>query len=50
MATLRERERVLVVRTQRQADGVLVAIEDAGVGIKPENADRLVQRFLHDQT
>jgi PAS domain S-box-containing protein len=45
MATLRERERVLVVRTQRQADGVLVAIEDAGVGIKPENADRLFSAF-----
>jgi PAS domain S-box-containing protein len=46
MATVRERERVLVVRTQRhQADGVLVAIEDAGVGIKPENADRLFSAF-----
>jgi signal transduction histidine kinase len=46
MAKVRERERVLVVRTQRhQAEGVLVAIEDAGVGIKPENADRLFSAF-----
>jgi C4-dicarboxylate-specific signal transduction histidine kinase len=46
MATARERERVLIVRTQRhQADEVLVAIEDAGVGIKPENADRLFSAF-----
>src|SRR5262245_10823780 len=45
MASLRDGERVLVVRTQRQADGVLVAIEDAGVGIKPENADRLFSAF-----
>jgi signal transduction histidine kinase len=46
MAGVRERERVLVVRTQRhQADGVLVAIEDTGVGIKPENADRLFSAF-----
>ena len=46
MATVRDRERVLIVRTQRhQADGVLVAIEDAGVGIKPENADRLFSAF-----
>jgi PAS domain S-box-containing protein len=46
MATVRERERVLIARTQRhQADGVLVAIEDAGVGIKPENADRLFSAF-----
>jgi PAS domain S-box-containing protein len=46
MATVRERERVLIVRTQgHQADGVLVAIEDAGVGVKPENADRLFSAF-----
>jgi PAS domain S-box-containing protein len=46
MATVRERQRVLIVRTQRHhADGVLVAIEDAGVAIKPENADRLFSAF-----
>jgi len=46
MATVRDRARVLIVRTQsHEADGVLVAIEDAGVGIKPENADRLFSAF-----
>jgi PAS domain S-box-containing protein len=46
MATVRDRARVLIVRTQsHEADGVLVAIEDAGVGIKPENTDRLFSAF-----
>ena len=39
MATV-DRERMLIVRTQRhQSKGVLVAIEDAGVGIEPENVN-----------
>jgi signal transduction histidine kinase len=46
MATIRDRERALIVRTQRyQSDRVLVAIEDAGIGIDPENADRLFTAF-----
>ncbi len=46
MANVRERDRVLVMRTQRQqSDRVLVAVEDVGVGIKPENADRLFSAF-----
>jgi PAS domain S-box-containing protein len=46
MATVRDRARVLIVRTQsHEADGVLVAIEDTGVGIKPENTDRLFSAF-----
>src|SRR5262249_8020146 len=51
MATVRERERVLIVRTQgHHADGVLVAIEDAGIGIKPDNADRLFSAFYTTKT
>ncbi|HVI67845.1 MAG TPA: ATP-binding protein, partial [Bradyrhizobium sp.] len=46
MANVRDRDRVLVMRTQRQqSDRVLVAVEDAGVGIKPENTDRLFSAF-----
>ena len=46
MANVRGRDRVLVMRTQRQqSDRVLVAVEDVGVGIKPENADRLFGAF-----
>jgi signal transduction histidine kinase len=37
---------VLIARTQRhQSDRVLVAVEDVGVGIEPENADRLFRAF-----
>jgi C4-dicarboxylate-specific signal transduction histidine kinase len=46
MAAITDRERVLFVRTQRQDPGqVLVAVEDAGVGIEPGNADRLFSAF-----
>ena len=46
MANVRDRDRVLVMRTQRQqSDRVLVAVEDVGVGIKHENADRLFSAF-----
>jgi signal transduction histidine kinase len=46
MATVRDRDRVLILRTQRrQSDQVLVAVEDVGIGIKPENADRLFTAF-----
>ena len=46
MATVRDRERVLIVHTQRhQSDQVLVAVEDVGVGLEPENADQLFRAF-----
>jgi PAS domain S-box-containing protein len=46
MTTVRDRDRVLIMRTQpHQSDRVLVAVEDVGVGIKPENADRLFSAF-----
>jgi PAS domain S-box-containing protein len=46
MATITDRERVLAIRTQRQdSDQVLVAVEDAGVGIEPGKADRLFSAF-----
>ena len=46
MAPIRDRDRVLIVRTERyQSDRVLVAIEDVGIGIDPENAGRLFAAF-----
>jgi C4-dicarboxylate-specific signal transduction histidine kinase len=46
MATVRDRERVIIMRTQRhQSDRVLVAVEDVGVGIKPENVNRIFGAF-----
>jgi signal transduction histidine kinase len=46
MAAVTDRERVLIVRTQRyQPDQVMVVVEDVGVGIEPENANRLFSAF-----
>jgi len=46
MTTVRGRDRVLIMRTQpHQSDRVLVAVEDVGVGVKPENADQLFSAF-----
>src|SRR5262249_20825577 len=46
MAAVTDRERVLIVRTQRyQSDQVMVVVEDVGVGIEPENANRLFSAF-----
>ena len=39
MTSLQERERVLIVRTERdQSDRILVAVADAGIGIDPRNS------------
>jgi len=46
MATVPDGARVLIMRTQRyQFDRVLVAVEDVGVGIRPEDADSLFNAF-----
>jgi PAS domain S-box-containing protein len=47
MAPVTDRPRELVVRSQLDAGGlVLVAIEDAGIGIDPENAKQLFNAFF----
>jgi PAS domain S-box-containing protein len=46
MTSVQDRERVLVVRTQRdQSDRILVAVADTGVGIEPENLNRVFGAF-----
>jgi PAS domain S-box-containing protein len=46
MASVTDRARVLVICTQRHGDDeLLVAVEDAGVGIEPENLARLFSAF-----
>jgi PAS domain S-box-containing protein len=46
MTSVQDPERVLIVRTQRdQSDRLLVAVADAGVGIEPENLNRVFNAF-----
>ena len=46
MTSVQDRERVLIIRTQRhKSSRVLVAVEDAGVGIEPENVNRVFSAF-----
>jgi signal transduction histidine kinase len=46
MAPVTDHARVLVVRTQRHdANQILVAVEDTGIGIESENLDRLFGAF-----
>jgi signal transduction histidine kinase len=46
MATVHDRDRMLVMRTYRQQfERVLVAVEDVGIGVKPEDADQLFNAF-----
>jgi PAS domain S-box-containing protein len=46
MASVQDRERMLIVRTERdQTSRILVAVADAGVGIEPENLERVFVAF-----
>jgi signal transduction histidine kinase len=46
MVPVTDRARVLVIRTQRHdANQILVAVVDAGIGIESENLDRLFGAF-----
>jgi PAS domain S-box-containing protein len=46
MATVTDRPRELKILSQRQADQVFVAVQDAGVGIDPAHLDRLFKSFF----
>ena len=46
MATVDNRPRELVIRSEAREDRVLVAVEDAGVGLRPGDADRLFNAFF----
>jgi signal transduction histidine kinase len=46
MTSVQDRERVLIVRTQRdQSDRILVTVADVGIGIEPENLNRIFGAF-----
>jgi signal transduction histidine kinase len=46
MAPVTDRPRELKICSQREADQVLVAVQDSGVGIDPEHIDRLFNAFF----
>jgi PAS domain S-box-containing protein len=46
MATVSDRPRELMIRTQARDDRILVAVQDAGVGFEPSQADRLFNAFF----
>ena len=47
MSAVRDRPRLLRIRTdQPEASAVRVAVQDAGVGVDPQQAERLFQAFL----
>ena len=51
MADVRDRPRQLLVRTEREdGDRVRVSVRDAGVGIDPRNADKLLDAFYTTKT
>jgi hypothetical protein len=46
MSTLEDRERDLVITTQRgEADEIRVAVQDSGIGLDPNNAERIFDAF-----
>jgi signal transduction histidine kinase len=46
MAAVTDRPRELKILSRRETGMVLVAVEDSGVGIAPEHADRLFNAFF----
>jgi PAS domain S-box-containing protein len=46
MASVGDRPRELLIRSQHEADQVLVAVQDSGTGIDPEKMDRMFDAFF----
>ncbi len=45
MKDVAERPRELAIRSWREEAGVLVAVQDAGVGLDPQNVERMFEAF-----
>ena len=46
MEPIKDRPRELVIGSYQEADQIVVTVEDCGIGISAENADRLVDAFF----
>jgi C4-dicarboxylate-specific signal transduction histidine kinase len=47
MSTVRDRPRELLIRSERtESDGVLVAVQDSGIGLEPQTLERLFDAFF----
>ena len=46
MELVTDRPRELLIRSQREAERVLVAVQDSGIGIKPDNVDQMFDAFF----
>ena len=46
MASVTDRPRELLIRSQHEANQVLLAVQDSGTGIDPDNADRMFDAFF----
>jgi signal transduction histidine kinase len=46
MAPVTERSRELLIRSQHEADQVLLAVQDSGTGIDPDNVERIFDAFF----
>jgi PAS domain S-box-containing protein len=46
MITISDRPRTLLVKSAKDAEGVLIQVQDSGKGLDPENSDRMFESFF----
>jgi PAS domain S-box-containing protein len=46
MRTVNDRPRKLEIKSEKHADGVLVQVQDSGIGLDPERANRIFEPFF----
>ena len=46
MVTINDRPRTLLIKSAKDAEGVLIQVQDSGRGLDPEQADRIFESFF----